>query len=187
MVALVGASAMVIDLGIFCVIQRQMQNAADSAALAAVWYGPVCDPAAQGAGGCQSTWPGPHPSVCTTTPPTPARLDEVPCSVAMAYAQQNLDLVSGLCSGPYGNAAPPTVTTYPADPYRLMNGGAVAHIYIVTIECNAPYWFGHILPTLPLSHRIATNAAAIIGWRGPNGDLASTPSTTLIARLFRTP
>jgi hypothetical protein len=177
-VALVGASALVIDLGIFFVIQRQMQNAADTAALAAVWYAPVCDPAVPA---CQTTWPGPHPPACTTPP----RPDEVPCSVALAYADRNLDLVSGLCSGPYGNAARPNIESYPALPhYFLTSGGAVA-IYVVAIDCDAPYWFGHIFPKL-LSHHIAANAAATIGWRGPNGDLANS-GTTLIARLFRTP
>jgi hypothetical protein len=191
MVALVGASAMVIDLGIFFVIQRSMQNAADTAALAAVWYDPVCEPAAQGVGGCQPTgsWVSQHPippgDSCASRPYTPS--DREPCAVAKAYANRNLDLVAGLCSGPYGNAAPPTVSSYPADPYHLISGGAIVHIYIVTIDCYAPYWFGHIFPNLPLSHHIATNAAATIGWRGPNGDLASTPSTALIARLFRTP
>jgi hypothetical protein len=190
MVALVGASAMVIDLGIFFVIQRQMQNAADTGALASVWYDPVCDPATQGSGGCQTSgsWISLHPippsDPCFTRTFSPS--DREPCAVAKEYANRNLDLVAGLCSGPYGNAAPPTVNSYPALPYHLTGGAGVVQIYVVTIECNAPYWFGHIFPNLPLSHHIATSSAATIGWRGANGDLAGSGST-LIARLFRIP
>jgi hypothetical protein len=193
MVALVGASAMVIDLGIFFVIQRSMQNAADSAALAAAWYYPVCDPIAQGSGGCQpsGSWTSVHPippgDSCFSRPYSPS--DREPCAVAKEYANRNLALVAGLCSGPASNAALPAVASYPGGPpYILANGGAV-NIYVVTIECYAPYWFGHIFPNLPLSHHIATNAAATIGWRGPNGDLAGSalpPNNVLIARLFRT-
>jgi hypothetical protein len=179
MVALVGASALVIDLGIFFVIQRSMQNAADTAALAAVWYAPVCN---TGDPGCQpaASWPIPPGDPCLTA------ADPAPCSVAKEYADRNLDLVSGLCSGPYGNAARPQVNSFPAQPTYILTGGGAVTIYVVTIDCDAPYWFGHIFPNLPLSHHIATNAAATIGWRGPNGDLSGTPSTTLIARLFRT-
>jgi uncharacterized membrane protein len=42
MVAVIGALAMVVDAGIFFVIQRQFQSAADAGALAGAWYQPVC-------------------------------------------------------------------------------------------------------------------------------------------------
>jgi hypothetical protein len=179
MVALVGAGAMVVDMGVFFVIQRQMQNAADTAALAAVWYEPVCDAtqAPKVAAGCQpvSAWTHPIPPSCAAGP------DPVPCAAATEFAQRNLDLVSGLCSGPYGNARLPAITPYPLGPIPSLD----INVYSVTIDCDAPYWFGHIFPNL-LSHRISTSAAATLGWRGPNGDIAAS-GTTLIARLFRTP
>jgi hypothetical protein len=42
MVALVGGLAMVVDTGMFFVIQRQMQSAADAGALAGAWHKPIC-------------------------------------------------------------------------------------------------------------------------------------------------
>ena len=42
MVATVGALAMVVDVGMFLVVQRQFQTAADAGALAGAWYQPVC-------------------------------------------------------------------------------------------------------------------------------------------------
>src|SRR5207253_5140984 len=42
MVAIVGGLAMVVDAGMFFVVQRQFQAAADAGALAGAWYGPVC-------------------------------------------------------------------------------------------------------------------------------------------------
>lgn len=48
MVAMVGGLAMVVDTGMFLVVQRQLQAAADAAALAGAWYAPVCPAAASG-------------------------------------------------------------------------------------------------------------------------------------------
>jgi hypothetical protein len=42
MVAMVGALAMVIDAGMFFVIQRNFQSAADAGALAGAWHDPIC-------------------------------------------------------------------------------------------------------------------------------------------------
>ena len=42
MLVLTGALALVVDAGVFFVTQRQLQTAVDAAALAAVWYSPVC-------------------------------------------------------------------------------------------------------------------------------------------------
>jgi hypothetical protein len=42
MVAMVGALALVVDVGMFVVVQRQFQAAADAGALAGAWYQPVC-------------------------------------------------------------------------------------------------------------------------------------------------
>src|ERR1700738_4803833 len=84
MVAVVGALAMVIDAGIFFVVQRQLQTAADAGALAGAWHDPVC---LSGAVGCLS---GPA--------------DAVAKSVALA----NAETIKQLCGGVI---ATPTVTT----------------------------------------------------------------------------
>lgn len=75
MMGLVGGVALVVDTGIFFVVQRQLQSAADAGALAGAWYDPVC-PAT--AAGCRRG------------------SAEV---VAVSVAQANADTVSALCGG----------------------------------------------------------------------------------------
>src|ERR1700716_1171121 len=79
MTSMLGAVSMVIDAGVYFVIQRQLQNAADAAALAAVWYDPACpsthvDSAGQTdwlKAGCQSSAQGTVPVNCDPSPPLP--------------------------------------------------------------------------------------------------------------------
>jgi hypothetical protein len=75
MVAMVGALALVVDVGMFFVVQRQFQAAADAGALAGAWYQPVCVTVAVG---CQ---PGDA------------------SGVARQVAQANADSMAGLCGG----------------------------------------------------------------------------------------
>src|SRR5687768_15824678 len=51
MVAVVGGLAMVIDTGMFFIVQRQLQSAADAGALAGAWYDPICPLAGNGCRG----------------------------------------------------------------------------------------------------------------------------------------
>ena len=80
MVAVVGAVAMVIDAGMFFVIQRQLQSAADAGALAGAWYDPIC---LKPAVGCLPPGPG---------GPT---AQQIAREVALANAQT----IDGLCVG----------------------------------------------------------------------------------------
>src|SRR5258707_15382587 len=82
MVALVGGLAMVVDTGMFFVIQRDLHSAADAGALAGAWHQPICPNAAGFAPPCLTSPATPlmtgtivgSPASCTTPPPvgTPA-------------------------------------------------------------------------------------------------------------------
>jgi len=186
MVAMVGGIALVIDMGVFFVIQKQMQNAADAAVLDAVWYDPVCNATqpAQLAAGCQPTTSGPTPvAQCAGPRPDPLVDDRVPCQVAVNAANANLGQARALCGGPDSTGIV-DVDTRPLG--STLN--PTVHIYGVAIQCDARYWFGRILPNLPVTKHIGANAAATIGWRGASGDLDNSPAGTpavLIARLVR--
>src|SRR5439155_27371846 len=71
MTSMLGALSMVIDAGVYFVIQRQLQNAADAAALAAVWYDPACPSGTSEwlNAGCQSSAQGPVPLNFDLSPP----------------------------------------------------------------------------------------------------------------------
>lgn len=74
MIAMVGGLAMVVDTGMFLVIQRQLQSAADAAALAAAWYPNVCPAVADGC----------HPTGDATL-------------VAQQIAHANADALAAMC------------------------------------------------------------------------------------------
>jgi uncharacterized membrane protein len=81
MVAAIGGLAMVVDVGMFFIVQRQFQTAADAGALAGAWYNPVCVvPAA----GCQ----------------TSRTATEVAQEVALANANSMRDLCGGVIPPP---------------------------------------------------------------------------------------
>src|ERR1700730_3239662 len=115
MVAIVGGIAIVIDAGIFFVVQRQLQTAADAGALAGAWHNPVCP---TGGSGCL---------------PGPADV------VAQSVAQANADTIKQLCGG---TIAPPTVTM--GTPVNHIIRPNVNWI-VVTVDCSAGFSFGRIL------------------------------------------
>jgi uncharacterized membrane protein len=132
MVAIVGGLAIVIDGGIFFVVQRQLQTAADAGALAGAWHDPIClVPSSGPAFGCL---PGPADAV------------------AVAVAQANADTVKQLCGGVI---PAPTVTTGTT----LVRPSNVNTI-VVTVSCDAPYSFGRILNLITPKHITASAAAA---------------------------
>jgi hypothetical protein len=169
MVAMIGALSMVIDAGVYFVIERQLQNAADAAALAAVWHGPPCQIVDQFyAYGCQD----------------PAAGSPDPATVVANVVEANSGVALSLCAGP--NLPAGTV------PVNISSGPGPALIvpsvntYVVTVSCDAPHWFARIFPTVRLQTHISRSAAAAVGWRGPNGELlgGSTPRPPLVARLI---
>lgn len=158
MVAMVGSLAMVVDTGLFLVIQRQLQAAADAAALAGAWYPNVCPSGAQG---------------CSTGDAT---------TVASNIAIANASTFGPLCDGG---------VKVEAHVGARLNRPLDANTIVVTVSCDATYSFGRILPVVPTKH-IAASAAAAIGNRGANGDIAPfqltcptpTPTPCRIARLI---
>jgi hypothetical protein len=180
MVVMLGAVSMVIDAGVYFVLQRQLQNAADAAALAAVWYAPACygTPPWQVAG-CQVTNPDPRPPQCSPIN-APA-----PCTAAVETAQANWGKASLLCQGPNlpTGTIPVNVATGPSQALNLPNVGT----YVVTLSCDAPHWFARVLPGVNLTMNISVSSAAALGWLGPNGQLVGDPpppGAKLIARLI---
>ncbi len=151
-VSLVGALAMVMDLGMFFVVQRQLQSAADAGALAGAWYDGIC-PA------------DPRVLYCS-----PSNSRDAATGVAQSVAQANANTIAHLCGG---SIAPPTIATGT----QLVRPRNVNTI-VVTVECDAGYSFGRIL-NLTTKHITASSAAAI-GDRDANGDMTDfTPDPSL--------
>jgi uncharacterized membrane protein len=134
MVAVVGATAMVVDVGTFMIVQHQFQSAADAGALAGAWHDPICPI---------------DDDLCLGPPQSAA-------GTATQLAEVNAAAVAGLCS------AKPSVTV--PTPGTTLNVPANVNTLVVTVECDANYSFGRILPGLVNKH-ISASAAAAIGNR----------------------
>lgn len=175
MVVMVGAVALVVDAGIFFVTGRQLQSAADAAALTASWYEdsvdgttPLCD------------FPNP--------PPPSAQCDHMathsypvstihPCyfdsdCAANAVAERNIGFIGQLCRNITFNPA----STGPGNPGRVLsianppgNPIVATNFYVMTISCDAPYWFARIFPNIPATMTISATATANVGYLSPVG------------------
>jgi Putative Flp pilus-assembly TadE/G-like len=174
MLVLVGALSLVVDAGVFFVTQRQLQTAVDAAALAAVWYHPVCD--FLSSPDCQTT-PGPPPNL----PPPPAGW--TPCDAAGHYAdcvadavlQENVGYSGALCR----NLAP--VPTGRTD-IVIVNGQAVNY-YIMIVDCDAPYWFARVFPEIPATVHLRAFARATIGYPTTTGVSPTNNGQPIASRL----
>jgi Putative Flp pilus-assembly TadE/G-like len=188
MVAIIGAVGLVVDFGVFFVIQRQMQSAANAGALAAVWYPPVCAAAQPG---CQTEVVAPVAgSSCDAPRHDDAHdNDETACAVAYHFALANLGPIEALCNGPLTSSPTPIDPRQMIFPYVIgLAPDPNVNVYGVTIQCDAQRWFGRILPGIGFTNHISTTGAATVGWLGANGDLSIVPLTPptggqLIARL----
>jgi uncharacterized membrane protein len=158
MVALVGGLAMVIDTGMFLVVQRQFQSAADAGALAGAWYYPVCaiyDPVdLTRQVGCHA-------------PPGPLGGRHAQ-DVASEVARANANHLEGLCGEPVEVPTPETGTT--------LNLPHDVNAISVTVRCNAGYSFGRILNLK--SAKISASAAAAIGFRDADGEMTDMKQST---------
>jgi Flp pilus assembly protein TadG len=184
MTSMIGALSMVVDAGVYFVIKAQLQNAADAAALAAVWYDPSCDSSstAWGPAGCQ-----PVPAVVAPTCPPPSDAqDKGPCTAATNEVNANRGVALSLCAGPNlaTGAIPVKVDVYPS---TTTVSTPPIRPYVVTLSCDAPHWFAHILPNVLPTMHINANAAAVLGWLQPNGGVIGGPrpitNPPLAARL----
>lgn len=155
--ACIGILGLVLDIGLFRVLDSEFENAADAAALAAAWYPPVC-PLAAGDLRCKSN------SDATT--------------VATNFLNRNLGPASALCS------APPSLANggIMVQSNQIQNPSAPA--VSVIVRCNAPYLAGGILG-LNGGSQITRWATAAIGNEQPNGSLGDYALTSdpLIAAL----
>ena len=176
MLILVGALSLVVDAGVFFVTQRQLQTAVDAAALAAVWYHPVCD--SLGSSQCQVVPPGPAPALPTPPPGWPAcdPATKFADCVANAVLQENLGYTGALCRD-----------LAPAPTGRTDAPGNGLTYYIMTVDCDAPYWFARVFPSIPATAHIRAFARATIGFTTPTG-VAPTysgppPTPPIVSRL----
>jgi len=192
MTTMLGALSMVVDAGVFFVIQRQLQNAADAAALAAVWYDPACISSSgvlpndtMDKHGCQNFDPNlwPFPAECSVPP----NVANMPCSAAVAAVKANWSSVLGLCAGPNlpAGTIPVHITAYPGVAPPAPSPQLPP--YVVSVSCDAPRWFARVLPGLSATVHLNGNASAALGWLGPSGQLQATPPAPpirLVARLM---
>ena len=192
MVSVVGGLAIVIDIGMFMVIQRQLQSAADAGALAGAWYDPVCPSGAEyAAAGCNpppplaipQPWPTGSPcdpfDPTITKPCAPCQSGYPACDVATANGKS----IAQLCGG----SIHVTVSAGTA----LIVPKAV-NTLVVIAECDAGYSFGRIFNLS--TKRVTASAAAAIGTWSGTGDIGDMPPTgctmprtppCLIARLLQ--
>jgi hypothetical protein len=163
MVCMLGMVSLVIDLGIYFVIQHELQNAADAAALDAVWYFPACTSDMEPYG-CQPSFQGPAQG-CSAAP----------CSAAVSRAQANLSIARELCQGPNASngQVPVTINAYPSSQLQVPTLGA----YVVTLSCDAPHWFAQVLPGVKPTMHIQVAAAAVLGWAETNGNVTGLAPT----------
>jgi uncharacterized membrane protein len=169
MVSIVGALAIVVDQGIFYVVQRQFEAAADAGALAGSWHDPVC-PAAFASEGCLVS--AATPAMVTTSPcdtyDTSITAPCAPCTTgfpACDVALANANTVAQLCaSPPHGTVATGTTLVRPH----------AANTIVVIVQCTAGYSFGRILNLATKQIRFGS-AAAMGGWN--NGDIGDFPTT----------
>jgi uncharacterized membrane protein len=147
MVAIVGGLAMVVDTGMFLVVQRQLQSAADAAALAGAWHDPICPKQYALCDGVPLAAPPGPPGQSMTCD---GSAQYTACDVAAA----NTATIGGLCYG--------AIKTSVAAGTTLIRPRAVNTI-VVTVECDATYSFGRILGLG--SKHISSSAAAVIGNR----------------------
>ncbi len=185
MTAMLGALSMVIDAGVYFVLQRQMQTAADAAALAAVWYDPACPSSQWGGAGCQANNPDPEAPECAVPPNV--SFNWKPCTAAVEIVKANWGVAQSLCAGPNlpTGVNPVRITAYPGLPPSgsLVTPSVVP--YVVSVSCDAPHWFARVLPGVSLTMSIQASAAAALGWLGPNGQIVggATGTPPLVARL----
>jgi hypothetical protein len=167
LIVLIGAVALVVDAGVFLVTQRQLQNAVDAAALAAVWYAPVCSSVLGSPPECSHSLPGLPAAAAWITPPCSTQAD----CVGDAVLQENLGYSGGLCRSLSRTVSHPT-------------GGGLVH-YQVAVTCDAPYSFARILPDMPASVQLFASAEAAVGYPTATDVSAAPPSGPAPALVSR--
>jgi hypothetical protein len=161
---------LVLDVGIFRLIDSEFENAAAAGALAAAWYDPVCpapgDPAylppVPGGTGVPCANPDGTPRPDNPYQPVP---NDAATFVATRTAKANLGLATRLC------ASQPSIQVN-AQPITDPSTRAVS----VIITCNAPYLAGALLSGTGGSSQITRWATAAIGTVQKDGTFAYFPN-----------
>jgi hypothetical protein len=152
MVSIVAIVAFVIDASTFFVIRRELQNAADAAALAGALY-------------ISPNTPVPAPGTCNTSDPSPAfpsppypavlrngPMHPEPVKAACYYADINSAQATRLCNTPAGFKNAYTRGDSHGGPYPVL---------VVEVSCKAQYSFGRIMNLAP--REISAYAIAALG------------------------
>jgi len=162
----IGVLGLVLDVGIFRLIDREFENAAAAAALAAAWYDPVCpvptNPQFLGPDTrCTTNKSDGTPRPDNTYQPQP---NDTATQVAVDIANRNLGLAKKLCSD---------VPTIQVNTGSIQNPSANA--VSVIISCHAPFLAGAILRAGD-GGTLTRWATAAIGSVQTNGTFAFVPT-----------
>jgi hypothetical protein len=152
MVAMVGMLAIALDTGFFLMTRRELQNAADAAALAGVVELPADPTAAHtiAAGYANRNTTGDTAAPGATSPPSSSYVLTDPPADASRIAGR-------VCEEG-------TLRTEVVDKTRGLTGGGYVFVLEVTVHCKVQYSFGRIL-NLARADVSATGIAAIGGLR----------------------
>jgi hypothetical protein len=158
MVAMLGFLALVIDAGVFFMIRRELQNTADTAALAgAAWLEPAVN------GEPVSTLPPPAPPPqCAGTYGLTDQNRINAAQMACTYGKQNAGTAGKLCLP----ESPVQMDTPTFDQWQPTPSSSPSPTIIVNFHCVAGYWFGRFIPGLT-SRTISAHAEAGLGLRTP--------------------
>ncbi|MDQ6671957.1 MAG: pilus assembly protein TadG-related protein [Chloroflexota bacterium] len=162
-IAFVGLLGLVVDIGVFRLIDGELENAADAAALAAAWYDPVCP-----------YTPDIDPRCAADNQPGMA------LRVAQQFASYNTGLAGALCGSPLPRLDDNSVRVHSIQSPKTTG-------VTVILQCRAGYLAGRVLGLG--STDITRWGTAAIGERQPGGTMGpyvvyvDTTSPPLIAGL----
>jgi Putative Flp pilus-assembly TadE/G-like len=129
-ISIVAIMAFAIDAATFFVIRRELQNAADAAALAGAMYLSPDAPTPAPIGNC----------INPDHPVAPAPRNDTAVRVACHYARLNLEQASRLCN------TPSDIESNEGLPYtRIDPGGRPYYVVVVQVSCEAQFSFGRII------------------------------------------
>jgi Flp pilus assembly protein TadG len=151
--AMVGMVAFAVDAGVFWEARRELQGAADSAALAGITRIPGYPP--------DGNFQPQHCSPDTTTTPQPCDADDA----ASKFLDRDLANATRLCisSSPPARTVTAGLLNLHEDTTNAATVTGFVYTLTVTLECPVPHWFGGILDLTTANVR--ASATAVVGSR----------------------